>query len=223
MRVSPRRFRDVLLVMLAVVTGVTDATAFERLGHVFASVITGNLVLLGISAVRADGNLALFSGCALCGYALGVIVAAPRRHDDGDEDPVWPAGATLALAADLVLLIAFAVVWEVDGHNPGRGGQIAMLSLLAAAMGAQSTAVRRLGQISTTYLTSTLTGLLESIVARRWSASHTRSLGILGAALAGAGAAIALVTHARAWLPALQLLPLVVVELASLRLIRAVE
>ncbi|MBV8219562.1 MAG: hypothetical protein JO325_13935 [Solirubrobacterales bacterium] len=33
--------RDALLVLHAVTTCATDATAFERLGHTFASVITG--------------------------------------------------------------------------------------------------------------------------------------------------------------------------------------
>lgn len=39
----------------------------------------GLLVLLGMSAVRPDGRLALFSGCALAGYGAGALIAAPRR------------------------------------------------------------------------------------------------------------------------------------------------
>ena len=38
--------RAARLILLAMATGATDATAFERLGHTFASVITGNLVLI---------------------------------------------------------------------------------------------------------------------------------------------------------------------------------
>jgi len=38
--------------------------------------------------------------------------------------------------------------------------------LAAAAMGLQSTAMRRLGQVSTTYLTSTLTGILSGLALR---------------------------------------------------------
>ncbi|HET8980892.1 MAG TPA: hypothetical protein VFN87_22255 [Solirubrobacteraceae bacterium] len=40
----------------------------------------GLLVLLGMSAVRPDGRLALFSGCALAGYGAGALIAAPRRR-----------------------------------------------------------------------------------------------------------------------------------------------
>jgi uncharacterized membrane protein YoaK (UPF0700 family) len=214
------RFRDVLLVLLAVTTGATDATAFERLGHVFASVITGNLVLLGISAVHADGDLALFSACALAGYAAGVLLAAPRRRESIATDaPVWPVSATAALSFQLALLLAFGVLWELDGHHPARAMQIVLLVTCAAAMGVQSTAVRRLGQMSTTYLTSTLTGLLEAVVVRRWVPGHGRSLGILLAAVVGAAAAVALITYAKPWLPALQLLPVAIVVLGSTRLI----
>jgi uncharacterized membrane protein YoaK (UPF0700 family) len=101
--------RDTRLVLLAVTTGATDATAFERLGHTFASVITGNLVLLGVSAVAGDGRLALSAGVALAGYAIGVLVAAPRRREPSDPAHEWPARTTLALAADLACLVVFAI------------------------------------------------------------------------------------------------------------------
>jgi uncharacterized membrane protein YoaK (UPF0700 family) len=214
----PERIRDGLLVLLAVTTGATDATAFERLGHVFASVITGNLVLLGISAVQPDGRLALFSGVALAGYGAGVLIAAPRRRvPEAKDPPVWPAGATLALAGDLAVLIVFGVFWEIVGGHPARGAQIGLLVLCAMAMGMQSTAVRRMGPISTTYLTSTLTGLLEAVISRRWVPEHGRSVGILLAAVAGAAAGLAVDSHAPGWLPAVQLIPLAVVVLVARR------
>jgi uncharacterized membrane protein YoaK (UPF0700 family) len=217
---STRRYRDVLLLLLALAAGATDATAFLRLGHVFASVITGNLVVLGIGAATDNGHLALMAGCALGGYALGVILAAPRRGEPEDDRPVWPVSTTVALAADLALLIGFAVMWEIDGRAPGRAVQMVMLVLCASAMGVQSTAVRRLGSVSTTYLTSTLTGLLEAAVIRRWTPSQARSLAILLALIIGAAAAAGLITHAHRWLPVLQLLPLVIVQIASWRLIQ---
>ena len=50
--------RDLLVVLLTVTTGRVDATVFLHLGHVFASVITGTLVLLGVAAGTHDGALA---------------------------------------------------------------------------------------------------------------------------------------------------------------------
>ncbi len=215
--ISPARHRDLLLVTLGVVTGATDASVFERLGHVFASVITGNLILLGVSAAKGDGRLALFAGCALAGYAAGVVLAAPREDQ---PQRVWPPSATYALAFDLAMLIAFTIGWELAGTTPTRGAQLLLLVLAAVAMGAQSTAVRRLGQMSTTYLTSTLVGVLEALRRRQWSAGDARSVAILLAALVGAAAAVALILHARRLMPVLQIVPLTVVLASSMRLIR---
>jgi uncharacterized membrane protein YoaK (UPF0700 family) len=208
------RTRDVLLILLALTTGATDATAFERLGHVFASVITGNLILLGVSAAHGDGRLALFAGCALVGYALGVIAAAPRharQHAAGG----WPPSATAALRFELALLAILALGWELSGGRPGETAQVLLVALASAAMGVQSTAVRRIGQISTTYLTSTLTGLFEDLVIRRRSESQPRSIGILAMALVGAAAATGLIIKAHVLLPLLQLVPLTTVVLVS--------
>lgn len=209
--------RDILLIALALATGATDAAAFERLGHVFASVITGNLILLGVSAVTADHQLALFTGCALAGYGVGVLLAAPRRATPAPERG-WPPGATAALAFELLLLALFALGWELVGAHPVEAWRAILVAVAGSAMGVQSTAVRRLGQVSTTYLTSTLTGLLEDMRARRRSEGQLRSLGILGMALVGAAAATALILYARGALPALQLTPVALVILASRRL-----
>lgn len=211
------RPRDALLVLLAVTTGATDATAFERLGHTFASVITGNLVLLGVGAAHGDGRLALLSGVALAGYAVGVTIAAPRRRTPS-EDSEWPHGTTIALTGDLACLVAFGVGWEITNRRPGQTPQALLLALAAVAMGIQSTAVRRLGQLSTTYLTSTYTGLLEALVGRRWSDEYVRSLGILLMAFAGAAAATGLILEAWALVPALQLVPLATVIVLGPRL-----
>jgi uncharacterized membrane protein YoaK (UPF0700 family) len=216
LRASPERSRDLLLIVLAVTTGATDAAAFERLGEVFASVITGNLVLLGVSVAGTRGRAALFAGCALACYAVGVILAAPRRHEGGDA--IWPRSTTVALSLDLALLAAFAVGWELVGTHPSETAQVLLLAACATAMGVQSTAVRRLGTVSTTYLTSTFIGLLEALARLRWPEEGARSTGILAAALAGAAGSTLLILYARRWLPALQLAPVAIVVVASLRI-----
>lgn len=212
------RTRDVLLVALGVTTGATDVAAFERLGHVFASVITGNLILLGAGAVSGSGSLARFSGIALGAYALGVLVASPGRREnerDNQDQAAWPRSASLALSLEFGLLAVFAVAWELVAGRPGQAMQDVLLAVLAGAMGVQSAAVRRMGQMSTTYLTSTLTGVVESLATRRWPTGQARGVGIILAAVAGAAAGLALVLHAHDWLPVLQLLPLAIVLLAA--------
>lgn len=215
------RTRDVLVIVLALTTGATDATAFERLGNAFASVVTGNLVLLGVGGARGDGRLALFSGCALAGYAVGVLASAPRRRAETEQPAVWPAGATAALVADLVLLAVVMTGWELSDGRPTSAVQALLLAGAAAAMGMQSTAVRRLGSMSTTYLTSTFIGLFEAMAARRWSGDETRSVAILAVAVGGAAAATGLILDARRVLPALLLAPLAIVILVARSVNRA--
>ena len=96
-----------------------------------------------------------------------------------------------------------------------RRWRIALLILLAAAMGVQSTAVRRLGSISATYLTGTLTGVLTAQITSNRPAGHWRDVGVIVALATGAGAGAALIRLAPAWLPALTLLPLCTVIAAS--------
>ncbi len=210
--------RDLLLVALGVTMGGTEATGFERLGHVFAGVVTGNLVLLGIGGVRRDGSLALSAGCAVVGYVLGVLAASSgRRHKGDEEQRVWPRGVTVALASEGVLLLVFTVGWEATGGHPGREVQAALLPIVAGAMGTQTTAVRRLGPSSTAYLTGTLTALLEGLADRKWSIEESRGLAIIIAAIAGAAMATVVIDHSPASLPLVPLVPLSVVVVASRR------
>jgi len=63
-------------VILTFVTGCADATGFLALGGAFSSVMTGNMVLLGLSAGTADTKLATNSGLAIASYIVGVLVGA---------------------------------------------------------------------------------------------------------------------------------------------------
>jgi uncharacterized membrane protein YoaK (UPF0700 family) len=214
----------VLVVLLGLLTGVCDATTFVRLGHVFASVITGNLVVLGVSAARGDGTDLVNALCAVGGYAVGAFAAAPAgraaqagratQAGPGDAPQTWPGATTTRLVAEAGLLVAFAVAWELAPH-PGRGLQLWMLAVLACAMGVQSVAVRPLGTVSTTYLTGTLTALLLAVRSRCWSPDCTRDLAILIAVVAGAAGALEVIDHVRAALPALQLVLLTIVLIGS--------
>ena len=49
---------------------------FLGLGGVFSSVMTANIVLLGLSAGKLSGSLALHAGAALTGYIVGAVAAS---------------------------------------------------------------------------------------------------------------------------------------------------
>jgi len=84
----------------------------------------------------------------------------------------------------------------------------------------RSTAIRRLGPMSTTYLTSTLTGLLTALAISRWPAEWQRSVGVLIAIVVGAGLGAVTAMLSPLWVPAAVVVPLaavVVFKLAARR------
>ena len=208
--------RDGLLVLLTLTTGAVDASCFLHLGNVFSSVITGNLVLLGVAAATQSASLAIHSGVALAGYSAGVLIGAPiatRRARGGET---WPLSVSVTLVAEFCVLAAFSVGWELTGGRPGSTAQVLLIAALAVAMGIQSAAVRQLGGMSTTYLTGTLTAVVTELVTRDRGPGFARSVGVLAAIVSGAAAGGLVAEHAPAWLPAAIMTPLVVVVIASI-------
>jgi len=203
--------RDLLVVVLTATTGALDAVTFIGLGHVFSSVITGNLVLLGVAAGRRSGVLALSAALALSGYALGALLGARSAGTHQDEQPIWPARVTIALVFELVILAAFAGVWYGCGSHPAVTPRYFLLFMGATAMGAQSAAVRRLGSMSSTYLTSTLLGLLSALAVGRRPPDWQRGSAVLVMIVAGAAAGSLAMTRLPALVPVVILLPLTAV------------
>src|SRR5690348_4250046 len=115
--------RDVLVVLLTLTTGAVDAASFLALGNVFGSVITGNMVLLGVAAGAHRPDLAVHSGVALAGYMAGVVIGAPlSAHPNGHGDGgTWPPRVTVTLVAEFGVLCAFSVVWELTRADPDGG------------------------------------------------------------------------------------------------------
>jgi uncharacterized membrane protein YoaK (UPF0700 family) len=210
------RYRDVLVVILTLCTGALDAVCFLRLGKVFSSVITGNLALLGIAVGEKNGGLAANGGLTLAGYAAGVVLGTLFAGTAERGQPVWPRRVSITLAVELGILVVFSAGWLVSGAHRGTATRMVLLVLAAAAMGVQTAAVRRLGQMSTTYLTSTLTGLFVALATWRMPDEWQRSVGVIVALVAGAIFGSLAATLAPSWLPAAVLVPQVCVLLGSL-------
>jgi uncharacterized membrane protein YoaK (UPF0700 family) len=208
--------RDGLLVLLTLTTGAVDASCFLHLGNVFSSVITGNLVLLGVAGATQSASLAIHSGVALAGYSAGVLIGAPiatRRVRGGET---WPLSVSGTLVAEFCVLAGFSVGWELTGGHPGSTAQVLLIAALAVAMGIQSAAVRQLGGMSTTYLTGTLTAVVAELVTRDRRPGFARRVGVLAAIVSGAALGGLVAEHAPAWLPAAIMTPLAVVVIASI-------
>jgi uncharacterized membrane protein YoaK (UPF0700 family) len=208
-------------VLLTVGAGATDVTSFTRLGGVFTSVMTGNLIVFGLAVAQASAGLAEHTALAVGGYVLGVaigarlIARAPRgRPATAAAAEGWPALVTVALGIELALLAGLSAGWELTGARPGGADQYLLLAVAATAMGVQSAAVRGLGRadFSTTYLTGTLTGLVAGLVTpgkRDWPG--LRQAGPLLAVAVGALIGGVLIANAPAALPVIILAPLCLV------------
>ena len=191
--------RDGLVVLLTVTTGAVDAASFLYLGHVFCSVITGTMVLLGISVGTHDPGLALNCGVALVSYVVGVVAGTPlavrragrwlegwpvrRWHRATKHHEIWPSWLTVALAVEFCMLALFSLGWELASGRPSGVAQRLLLAAAGVAMGIQGATIRQLGEISTTYLTGTLTGVISALATgrtTRWAApqpGHLRCAG----------------------------------------------
>jgi uncharacterized membrane protein YoaK (UPF0700 family) len=203
----------VLAAVLTLGTGATDVASVTRLGSVFASVMTGNLVLLGLGVGRLSGALAAHAVAAVAGYLAGV--AAGARLVPGGQDPeaAWHRALPAALLVEFVLLAGFTVGWELTSAAPHGAAQWALLAVASAAMGTQSAAARGFaGRVSTTYLTGTLTGVVAAWVTPGGQARmQWRDVSLLVALAVGAAIGGLLIANAAAWLPVVPLIAVVLV------------
>ena len=189
------RRRDGLVVTLTVATGSIDAIGLLRLGGVFTSVMTGNMVLLGVAIGKHDASIAIHTGVAFLAYVLGSFVGARVAGHAEENEHLWPRPVVHALAFELAVLLAFGLWWELVGAAPSTAVEYALLALNAIALGIQSSAVLRFGisGLSTTYLTGTLTQFIAGLT-KRGAPLQVRSafilLALIGGAAAGASAAI---------------------------------
>jgi uncharacterized membrane protein YoaK (UPF0700 family) len=204
------RRRDLLVVVLAFVSGYTDGVGFLALGGAFTSVMTGNMVLLGLSAGQGDGEGVGRALGAIVAFIAGAALGTQLAGVAAKQDPVWPRPVNRALAIELVILTAAAVGWFVTVGEPGAVVQFALLLVSAVALGVQSSTVQRFGVsgLSTTYLTGTLTSAVIHLVARRTARGSEQHWNIIGALVIGAAAAAGIHQVARPALPVPQLVGL---------------
>ena len=218
------RSRQQILTLIAITltfgSGAMDVASFTKLGSVFASVMTGNIVLWGLAAARGSVSLASHTAVAIAGYIAGVAGGTWIAHGfkaaaaGGDEsrDSMLPGHVRCALFAELILLAGFTAGWEITGADPAGWAQFCLLAAASAAMGVQSSAVNDMGltAVSTTFLTGTLTGLVSSLVSPgKDTPQGLRRLGVLIGLLTGASLCGLLVATAASGVPILPLAALV--------------
>ena len=184
-----------LLILLTIVTGVVDALAYLRLGHVFVANMTGNIVFLGFAAAGAGGLSVPGSLLALGFFLCGGIAAGRLAGRLGDERRHV---LRLAVTVELILATTAVVIAAVVGQRLGTTSRYALIALLALAMGVQNATARRLAvaDLTTTVLTLTLTGIAaDSWLGGATGARTARRVIAVGAMLLGALVGALLLLH----------------------------
>ena len=221
LRVDTRPRQQILTLIAIALTfgsGANDVASFTRLGGVFTSVMTGNIVLLGLSLADKSVSLASHTVVSIAGYIAGVAggtwvahgftVHGSGKPDETGRDSVLPGHVSWALFTEFALLAGFTAGWEITGARPAGWVEFVLLAVLAAAMGMQSLSVNEMGlsHVSTTFLTGTLTGLVSSLARPGQDTKHgARRIGVLIGLAAGALLCGVLVATAPRVVPALPL------------------
>jgi uncharacterized membrane protein YoaK (UPF0700 family) len=146
------------LLALTFTTGVIDGVSYLGIGHVFAANMTGNIVLLGFGIAGSGGLPVLAPLVSLAAFLIGAGIGGvlARRLSDRHALHIgW------ALASEVTLLAAAAIVAAVIDVRPNAFSGDAVIALLALGMGVRNATVRRIAvpDLTTTVLTMTLTGL----------------------------------------------------------------
>jgi uncharacterized membrane protein YoaK (UPF0700 family) len=195
----------VALIALAASTASLDVTAFLRLGGVFASVMTSNLVFVGIAAVKAEAAFGIRCAVAILSFVAGVAIGSIIAQPSGHENRLGTRPLSLLLTGELAILVGYTIWWMIVGGHPKGWTQVVLLGVVACAMGGQSAATRQLGNpvASTTYLTGTLTSVVSSLAARR--RPDPEAVAVILALVAGAAAGAGLLEAAPLTVPLLAL------------------
>lgn len=225
---SRQRVTALIAISLTFGSGAMDVASFTKLGGVFTSVMTGNIVLCGLAIARGSVSLIAHTVTAFAGYVVGVAggtriawwhtartgAPAPRKGVEA-----WAPHVRAVFVAELVLMAGFLAGWEATGASPSGGAEYLLLAAAAAAMGMQASAVTQMGltDVSTTYLTGTLTRLVGSLASPRRQPDREGAIrpAVLAGLLAGALLSGLLVKTAAAGVPALPVAALIAVVLLS--------
>jgi uncharacterized membrane protein YoaK (UPF0700 family) len=204
-RGGARAAARVALVALTAGTGSLDVTAFLRLGGVFASVMTSNLVFIGVAAVKTEAAFGARCAVAILSYFVGVGIGSAVAPPSGHENRLGTRPLSLLLTGELAVLVAYTIWWIAVDARPAGWTRLVLLGAIALAMGGQSAAARQLGNphVGTTYLTGTVTSVASSLAGRR--RPDAESVAVLVAVIAGAAGGAGLLDAAPITVPLLAL------------------
>jgi uncharacterized membrane protein YoaK (UPF0700 family) len=171
------------LLGLTFATGIIDAASVLGPGRVFTANMTGNVVFLGF-ALAGRGTTSIVRGLVALGAFLGGA-AIGGRVGSGGRSAAARRGMVLEISA---LAAATALAWIASSS-----AVLAIVALLALAMGLRNAMVRTLAvaDLTTTVLTLTLTGIaadwsIATGTSPRWRRRAAAAILMLAGAFVGA-------------------------------------
>src|SRR5580698_4236099 len=124
----------VALVALSVASGSLDVSAFLRLGGVFASIMTSNLIFVSLAVVKADAALGEHCATALACYITGVALGSAAVPPSADVTRLDTRRFGLLVAAEATVLAIYGAWWVALDARPGGWQQLALLGAVTFAM-----------------------------------------------------------------------------------------
>jgi uncharacterized membrane protein YoaK (UPF0700 family) len=148
--------KSAIALALTLAAGFVDIVGYISLHNVFTAHMTGETVHLAQNLLQRDWFEAAAAGCVIGAFLLGSIVGRTIIEIG------WRTGTrTIASATLLLELILIALVVPFAEIHPDGGSTLALLALLAAAMGVQTATLTRIGSL--TVHTTFVTGMLNKL------------------------------------------------------------
>ena len=113
-----RAHARIALIALTAGTASLDVTAFFRLGGVFASVMTSNLVFVGVAVVKTEAAFGTRCAVAILSYMVGVGLGSAIAPPSGHENRLGTRPLSLLLTGELAVLVGYTIWWMALDASP---------------------------------------------------------------------------------------------------------
>lgn len=190
----PVKKLETALILLSLGAGGTDAYAFLSLGGIFTANMTGNLILIGLFQ-RPDYLVTLLgAGLAIAVFVVTVLVGF-RVTFRPDATTTHPRVLRL-LVAGVVAQTLVLIVWVALAATVPLVVQVALVSASAVAMASQTVVSKRVSSMSgvtTTYVTGTLTSVMQDIAEGKPGNRAIRILSVVALVVGAAATALTMI------------------------------
>jgi uncharacterized membrane protein YoaK (UPF0700 family) len=160
--VGERGWAMATVLTLNAATGVVEVVCFAHLGGVFASFVTGTVVLAGLKVAGGGSDMLIPYGVAFAGFVVGAVLGGIFVGGSAAAGAV--ARTLRGLAGEFTLLVLAVIAYALI---PNSGGLVT-LGLLSAGMAIQFSATKNLkvADLGFTAATGLIHGMIHDFAGR---------------------------------------------------------